>query len=201
MAIPRAGRSSLGPGATSDATRQPYPPAMTTARDAIESGPSLPCASTARTPPSHGPTSRTVACRSVAPVRSALRTSRSSNATLGAMRASESARNRRPHADLGPRSSGPPSDVTMAPTTRGNSPSAEPETPSRSAARIARTPIRSPHGLSRGNAFRSSSNTLRPARPSTMAAALPAGPAPTTTASNSSLISEPGRGSPRDLLA
>jgi hypothetical protein len=142
---------------------------------------------------SHGPTPRTVRRRKSAPALVAACAREWSKTVLGITRASARRRRKRPAALSAVRSTVRLLPETRAPVSERYGLSSVSDTPRWRAIAKAWTPMRSPHGLSRGNADRSQSTTPRPARARATAAALPAGPAPTTTASTRSIANSPSR--------
>lgn len=179
----------------SAATRQPYPPAIMTPWASNSSGPSgdTPATTLPRSLVSHGPTLRTVSWRNSAPALVAAHANPWSKTVLGMTRASNRRRSQLPAGVSAVRWIVRPPPETRAPVSKGYGLSAVSERPSWRAMARAWTPMRSPHGLSRGNADRSHSTTPRPARARATAAALPAGPAPITTASTRSIVNDPPR--------
>src|SRR5688500_18120023 len=89
-----------------------------------------------------------------------------------------------------PSSRAPRAPVTVSPSTGIPRGSSDASTPSRSSTRSASGLMNSEQGLSRGKAARSTTVTRIPARASSAAVALPAGPAPATSTSGDAPVLE-----------
>ena len=118
------------------------------------------------------------------PTSRARRTRASSSSSRGAMAAN------RPSEGRGTKTSRPDGERNHAPSTSNHWGTASGRTPRDSSCRRARVVSPSPQHLSRGNVALSTSTTERPAWAAVMAAALPAGPAPTIRRSQKSVDSD-----------